>query len=189
MGGDIYNPDGPSCSKFGSLSPLIAKYPSSKPLIFYQASLSRVPWNLSGTLTHFKIYPGCCFSPWPDIWPRTMATFCVKTQTVISYLFTVTPRKILKKNLTKPWACQFKWHWVTLKPLEPYIASSGSVWELHLCLKGDFTIHFWTNQKFGKTSSPYYIYPFTFSLGDTHWLFLRNMNILCLVGNKLLPSF
>lgn len=49
-----------------------------------------------------------------------------------------------------------------------------TVWELHLGLKGDFAIHFWTNQKFGENSpSPYYICPYPFQLGADSLTFLK----------------
>ena len=44
------------------------------------------------------------------------------TSLVAQMWFTVTPRKILKNNISKPWACPFKWHRVMWNPLEPRIA-------------------------------------------------------------------
>ena len=103
--------------------------------------------------------------------------------TTTMYCFTL--RKILKINFTKPWACPFKWHWVTLRLLEPYTTPSGLfenfTWVSKVILQSIFELI----RNLGKIPLLHITsVPIPFSWGLTHWLFLRNKNLLCLVGNK-----
>lgn len=108
--------------------------------------------------------------------------------TTTMYCFTL--RKILKINFTKPWACPFKWHWVTLRLLEPYTTPCGLfenfTWVSKVILQSIFELI----RNLGKIPLLHITsVPIPFSWGLTHWLFLRNKNLLGLIGNKPCPQF